>query len=167
MTKNVITVSEETPLSDIAALFEKHRIKRAPVMRSGRVVGIVSRANLIQGLAAKSSTLTPGAADDGTIRLKVIEALKSQPWSHVDSGGVTVTNGVVEFLGGLRDRGGTPCVASSRREHPRRSPYRGSSHAAGAIWRLCLIGFTICPAQTHGIPSASKLRRAAPSAGRE
>lgn len=99
MTKNVITVSEDTPLSDIAALFEKHRIKRVPVTRDGRLVGIVSRANLIQALAAKSSTLTPAAADDGTIRLKVLEALRSQPWSHPESGGVTVTNGVVGFWG--------------------------------------------------------------------
>lgn len=99
MTKKVISVSEETSLLDIAALFEKHRIKRVPVVRGDRLLGIVSRANLIQGLAAKSSTLMPGAADDGAIRLKVIEALESESWSYINSGGVTVTDGVVEFWG--------------------------------------------------------------------
>ena len=52
MTTGVISVTEETPLSEIAALFERKRIKRVPVVKDGKVVGIVSRANLIQALAS-------------------------------------------------------------------------------------------------------------------
>jgi CBS-domain-containing membrane protein len=51
MTSGVISVSEDTALSEIAALFERKRIKRVPVVKNGKLVGIVSRSNLIQALA--------------------------------------------------------------------------------------------------------------------
>ena len=99
MTKKVITVTEDTLLSDVAAVLEKNRIKRVPVLRGGRVVGIVSRANLIRGLAAATTSLRPAAPDDGEIRAKILEALRSQPWSSIGAADVTVTGGLVEFWG--------------------------------------------------------------------
>jgi len=51
MTCNVITVEEDTPLNEIASLLERHHIKRVPVLNRGRLAGIVSRANLLHGLA--------------------------------------------------------------------------------------------------------------------
>src|SRR5262249_16022515 len=51
MTAPVVAVAEETPVQDIAEALQKHRIKRVPVLRSGRVVGIVSRADLLRALA--------------------------------------------------------------------------------------------------------------------
>lgn len=53
MTSDVVSVDEETPLSEIAALLEKRRIKRVPVLRDAKLVGIVSRANLLHGLVAQ------------------------------------------------------------------------------------------------------------------
>jgi CBS domain-containing protein len=55
MTKEVITVDEETPAQKIAALLLRHRIKRVPVIRDGKVVGIVSRANVMSAIAKKMS----------------------------------------------------------------------------------------------------------------
>ena len=51
MTQTPITVAEDTPLEEVVHLMESRRIKRLPVMRDGKVVGIVSRANLLQALA--------------------------------------------------------------------------------------------------------------------
>src|SRR5262249_54970103 len=51
MTRNVITVDEDAPLNEIAELLERHHIKRVPVLSGGKLVGIVSRANLLHGLA--------------------------------------------------------------------------------------------------------------------
>ena len=51
MTRDVISVSDTTPLADIAVLLETNRIKRVPVVRDGKLVGIVSRANLVRALA--------------------------------------------------------------------------------------------------------------------
>jgi CBS domain-containing protein len=100
MTRDVITVAEDTPLSEVAALLEDNRIKRVPVLREGRPVGIVSRANLIRALAAaKARPVAPAAAGDGAIRTKVLEVLGAQPWSEIDRANVTVTDGLVEFWG--------------------------------------------------------------------
>ncbi|HSP95737.1 MAG TPA: CBS domain-containing protein [Candidatus Dormibacteraeota bacterium] len=52
MTAPVVTVSEDTPVAEIGQLLETHRIKRVPVLRGGRVVGIVSRADVLRALAA-------------------------------------------------------------------------------------------------------------------
>jgi CBS domain-containing protein len=52
MTAPVVTISEETEVGEIARLLAAHRIKRAPVVRDGRLVGIVSRADLLRTLAA-------------------------------------------------------------------------------------------------------------------
>ena len=55
MTREVITVSDTTELADIAVLLETNGIKRVPVITDGKLVGIISRANLIRALAATES----------------------------------------------------------------------------------------------------------------
>jgi CBS domain-containing protein len=73
MTREVVTVAENTPLEKIATLLERNRIKRVPVLRGGKLVGIVSRANLLHGLAArgrhrgKPATRTTQAAREAVI----------------------------------------------------------------------------------------------------
>ncbi len=54
MSAPVVTVTEQTDVSEIGKLLATHRIKRVPVLREGRIVGIVSRADLIRALAAQS-----------------------------------------------------------------------------------------------------------------
>src|SRR3546814_7544905 len=71
-----------------------------PVVRDGRMVGIVSRADLIQGLAAtKAAPALFAEPDDSSIRVNVLAMLRSQPWSNVETSDITVTNGLVEFWG--------------------------------------------------------------------
>ena len=53
MSAPVISIDEETSLGEIAELLTTHRIKRVPVVRDGRIVGIVSRADLVRALAAR------------------------------------------------------------------------------------------------------------------
>ena len=97
MTRDPVTVGEDATLEEIAALLETHRIKRVPVLRDGRLVGIVSRANLLQGIVGRQIAVEP-AADDRELREKVIAALR-------DCGGQTqfvdvlVSGGVVQLWG--------------------------------------------------------------------
>jgi len=51
MTKPVIAANPEMALGELVALFDKHRIKRVPVVDHGKIVGIVSRVNILQALA--------------------------------------------------------------------------------------------------------------------
>jgi len=99
MTSNVVTAIPETPLQEIATLLEEHQIKRVPIVdKVGNLVGIVSRANLIQVVASARPTLEM-TLPDSTIRQKLLDELKRQSWAHAHNLGVTVTNGVVDLWG--------------------------------------------------------------------
>jgi len=60
MTRDVVTITEDTDLGDVAALLEAKRIKRVPVMRDGKIVGIISRANLVRALGDKGCATARG-----------------------------------------------------------------------------------------------------------
>ena len=51
MSKDIITVDEETPVEEIANLFTTHKINRVPVLRGKKLVGIVSRADIVRAIA--------------------------------------------------------------------------------------------------------------------
>ena len=98
MTYDVITAAPDTPLDQIATLMERNSIKRVPIVRDGQLVGIVSRANLIQAVASKHAGLEiPGI--DTAIRDKLLAHLKAQPWAHAALLNVTVNDGVVDLWG--------------------------------------------------------------------
>jgi CBS domain-containing protein len=99
MTKSVLTVDENTPLSEVATLLETHRIKRVPVMRLGRIVGIVSRANLLQGLASLDNAAPPSGPTDEELRGRILAAVKHQPWANLRTTNVSVANGAAELWG--------------------------------------------------------------------
>jgi len=97
MTRNVISVSDTTLVADIAVLLETNRIKRVPVLRDGKLVGIVSRANLVRALAMTINQPSATEADDRTIRDKLLAELKAQKWAEVSPANVTVKDGVVHL----------------------------------------------------------------------
>jgi len=99
MTKEIITVSEETPLMEIAEILEEHRIKRVPVVRDGKLVGIVSRANIMHGLVTQQET-TGTLATDVEIRNAVLNEIEETGARHefVD---VVVSHGVVHLWGAV------------------------------------------------------------------
>jgi len=100
MTSEVETVREDTPLGEIAELLERKRIKRVPVMRSGRIVGIVSRANLVRALAVTTHLPeTPAAVGDFAIRDQIRGALGREIWPSFGAVNFTVVDGVVSFWG--------------------------------------------------------------------
>jgi len=99
MTAGVISVTEETPLSEIAALFERKRIKRVPVVKDGKLVGIVSRSNLIQALASAAERVDQHDETDRQIRLDLLSRLKEQSWTDFGSRNITVSDGVVHIWG--------------------------------------------------------------------
>jgi CBS domain-containing protein len=103
MTSDVQTITEEAPLGDIVILMEKHRIKRLPVVRGDELVGIVSRANLLQALAGVAGEIAPGPKTDETIRKGVLAELEAQRWAPADMIDVIVRNGVVELWGTVLD----------------------------------------------------------------
>jgi CBS domain-containing protein len=98
MTREVVTVQEDTSLAEIAKLFEHHNIKRVPVVRNGKVIGIVSRADLLHVLAELHSKTHP-VLDDAGIQGEIVRQLKSEHWFKSAQVEISVRDGVVKIEG--------------------------------------------------------------------
>jgi CBS-domain-containing membrane protein len=102
MSENVVAAAENTSISELANILEKHRIKRVPILKDGKLVGIVSRANLIQALASAPSKVEGDQLTDLTdrgIRAAILARLAEQPWTDFGERNIVVTNGVVHLWG--------------------------------------------------------------------
>jgi CBS domain-containing protein len=98
MTRDVISADETTDLADIAMLLETKRIKRVPVVSGGRLVGIVSRANLVRALATTSSAPKIVAdSNDRTIREQLLAELRRQQWANIWAADIMVRDKVVHL----------------------------------------------------------------------
>jgi CBS-domain-containing membrane protein len=105
MTRDVIIATPETPLRHIAELLEKNGIKRVPIVSSGKLVGIVSRANLVQALASARKEIKAAAAtSDRMLREELLSRLRTEPWARTSRLNVIVHDGTVELWGVVRSR---------------------------------------------------------------
>lgn len=102
MSEHVISIERDTPLKEIADLLVRNRIKRVPVMEDGKLVGIVSRADLIRALASVSSPADAVAsgedAEDAVVRDAIVHELRQYRWALPKSN-VQVTDGVAHLWG--------------------------------------------------------------------
>lgn len=101
MTQNVVTVPPDCPLAEIATLLEDRRIKRVPVVEDGKLVGIVSRADLLRGLASSRPLPVP-SSDDRALRDAVERAIAEHAAGDRPFISATVTDGVVRLWGGVQ-----------------------------------------------------------------
>ena len=98
MTADVVTVDENASLDEVAGILEKRRIKRVPVLRNEKVVGIVSRANLLHGLIA-AKPVVAAMQSDQTIRSKIMQTLRDEAGVRAWLINVIVTDGIVQLWG--------------------------------------------------------------------
>jgi len=105
MTEEVATLAPQDTLDEVVRLMESHHIKRLPVISAGRLVGIVSRANLIRALMHNMPKPEAGAvaAGDVELRERILAEIAKQPWGPRASVDVRVTDGVVELYGSITD----------------------------------------------------------------
>ena len=107
MSTDVVSASEGASLADIATLLEKHRIKRVPILKDGKIVGVVSRSNLIQALASVPTLSHPALETDRSIRLEILSQLRGQHWTGFGERNVVVAHGIVHlwgFVGSTEER---------------------------------------------------------------
>jgi CBS domain-containing protein len=97
MTQSPITITEDTPLDEVVHLMEVRRIKRLPVVRNRKVVGIVSRADLLHALASAAKSIPTGTPTDAAIRERLMSELAKQPWAPQLN--ATVREGIVDLWG--------------------------------------------------------------------
>jgi predicted transcriptional regulator len=112
MTADPMTVAEDDSLETVVELMERKRIKRLPVMRNGKMVGIVSRANLMHALVSVARDSQAPAGGDSAIRDCILAAFAEQPWAPQVN--VVVKNGVTELWGTITDeRERQACVVAA------------------------------------------------------
>jgi len=102
MTRDPVTVDEATPLEELVRLMEKGGIKRLPVLRDKILVGIVTRANLLQAVASMARDVPDPTADDDHIRDRIVRTLEAADWRPIGFQ-VTVRKGVVHLHGLIVD----------------------------------------------------------------
>lgn len=103
MTTTLQTVEETTSLEDIVKLMERHRIKRVPVLRAGKMVGIITRANLMHAMVGLARGAKPVKASDAAIREQLMKIMQEQSWAPTAMVDVQVHDGAVELWGTIID----------------------------------------------------------------
>ncbi len=104
MSRDVASVAPEDTLAKVVELMESRRIKRLPVVEDGRLIGIVSRANLMQALLDRLPPLVAGEAKgDAEIRQHILAEIAKEPWGPRASVDVVVKDGVVNLYGSITD----------------------------------------------------------------
>jgi len=98
MTRDPLTVTEDTVLEEIVSTMETNGVKRLPVMRGDKLVGIVSRANLLQAVASLARNVPDPTADDDHIRSCIIDALEKNDGCPFGVN-VVVRDGIVHLTG--------------------------------------------------------------------
>lgn len=101
MSKDMVTVAEEASAEQVAQLMERHGIRRVPVVRDGRLVGLVSRADLLRAVLRPPAASAQGTGDRDILRA-VIAAMREQPWTDTFWVYPNVTGGVVTLYGFAR-----------------------------------------------------------------
>jgi CBS domain-containing protein len=102
MSERIVSVRPDTPLDQVVALMEEHKIKRLPVVDGAKLVGIVARADLLRALLkfpeAKATNIP-----DAVVREKILAEIAAQPWTPMASIDIAVTDGIAELRGVITD----------------------------------------------------------------
>jgi CBS domain-containing protein len=99
MTEDVVSIAQDAALETVVETMEHHHIKRLPVTADGRVVGVVSRADLLRALLGRVRNVAPLASDDLTIRTSILDTMDAQPWAPKTTLNVSAADGVVDLWG--------------------------------------------------------------------
>jgi CBS-domain-containing membrane protein len=100
MTRQVATVHPDADLEDVADIFQAHRVKRVPVVQDGRLLGIVTRSDIVK---AVSGAMGPAAAKmrtDGELQRAILERMRVERWLDTSYVNCSVSKGKVT-VGGL------------------------------------------------------------------
>ena len=103
MTTEVVSATPETGVADMVQLMSKRRIKRLLVIDNGRLVGIVTRANLMRALVKALINEPAGGGSDEEIREAILRSIDAERWAPRFAIDVVVKDGIVDLSGEITD----------------------------------------------------------------
>ncbi|ESY77384.1 CBS domain-containing protein [Mesorhizobium opportunistum] len=103
MSDSVVTASPAASLAEIVDLMMHHHVKRIPIVKSRRVVGIITRSDIVRALLSLLPDAEPTAIDDQRIRQSIIAELAKQKWAGKALINVMVDKGVAKLSGAIFD----------------------------------------------------------------
>jgi CBS domain-containing protein len=101
MSRVVVTVAKDASLSEVAEILDTHRIRQVPVMDGGKLVGMISRADLVRKLAEVTVGAPAVRSENGALQKAIWEQMKAQPWLKAAYVNFAVKDGVVELWGAV------------------------------------------------------------------
>ena len=101
MSRVIVSVSKHANLSEVADILDTHRIRQVPVMDGGKLVGMISRTDLVRKLAEVSVAAPALRAEGGALQKVIWEQIKAQQWLKSAYINLAVKNGVVELWGAV------------------------------------------------------------------
>lgn len=99
MSRHIVSVNEETDLQDVVNLLEKHNLKRLPVIKDGKLVGLITRGDIVRALSKKAMEQISAPVSDSDLQARILEKMRSSKWLLDSYINLTVAEGVVEMWG--------------------------------------------------------------------
>jgi CBS domain-containing protein len=99
MSRYVVSVRDDAELRDVADILDSHRIKRVPVMQEGRLVGIITRGDLVRALSQVQISKAAKKIDNAALHKALHDRIRAQSWINDSYINLTVNDGVVELWG--------------------------------------------------------------------
>ena len=99
MNRHVVSVSENAEMADVAAILDRNGINRVPVMRDGKLVGLITRSDLVKALSRVPEQAGRASADSGSLHHAITSKMKTQQWLNSSHLNVIVKDGVVQVWG--------------------------------------------------------------------
>jgi CBS-domain-containing membrane protein len=103
MTPTPYSITEDVDLEQAVTLMEGHNIKRLPVLRNSKLVGILSRANVLRALLKTAKFEAPVVVRDQKIREAILAQMEKTSWAPTAMVDLHVENGAVTLSGTLFD----------------------------------------------------------------
>jgi CBS domain-containing protein len=116
MSTDVVSADAAAPLSDIVGLMQRKNVKRIPIVDEARIVGIITRADVLKALALQATKPGLTIGDDSSIKAAVLSACEQQSWAPRALIAIDVKNGIVEYSGTIfdeRERQGLKVIAEN------------------------------------------------------
>ena len=101
MSRFVVSVSPQANLAEVAEILDTHRIRQVPVMDGGKLVGMISRADLVRKLAEVKTGAPAVRPDNSALQKAIWDQVKAQGWLKSAYVNLIVRDGVVELWGAV------------------------------------------------------------------